>query len=482
VAGVYKFELTVTDNGGLFAKDTVQVMVDAPGNQPPVACAGADQVITLPTNTVTLDGSCSADPDNNITSYSWTKIAGAAANIATPKSAQTQVTNLVQGVYLFELTVTDASRLFSKDTVQVTVNTAAIIDTCGITNRSLINAQLIPVGNLSITREAIAIASAGNKIVFAPGYSSGTFTSRVDIFDITTNSWSTAQLSQPRAGVATAVLGDKIFFAGGWGDGNPSSRVDIYDAAANTWTTTELSDARGNMCAATAGKKVLFAGGTNGFFKYSTTVDIYDAVTNTWSASSLTGRTPTGTVGMTATSIGDKIYFAGEGSDWFAWDFGSISSTINIYDVSTNTWSLSDLSIARGFMAGIAVGTKIYWAGGLYKQPDDAFTNLVEIRDVNSGSSTFSCLFQPDAFSSAVLKNNKIVFFTAGEDMPTRWTGAPPVHNKFDIYDITTNSWSVGVLPQSMYGTSIISVNNTIYVAGGFVNGVLSNKVWKLEF
>ncbi|MGI8637503.1 MAG: hypothetical protein ACR2KZ_19065 [Segetibacter sp.] len=77
--------------------------------------------------------------------------------------------------------------------------------------------------------------------------------------------------------------------------------------------------------------------------------DIYDAVTNTWFASSLTGRTPTGTGGMTATSIGDKIYFAGDGSDWFAWNFESISSTINIYDVSTNTWSLSHFSIAGVF-------------------------------------------------------------------------------------------------------------------------------------
>jgi hypothetical protein len=27
-----------------------------------------------------------------------------------------------------------------------------------------------------------------------------------------------------------------------------------------------------------------------------------------------------------------------------------------------------------------------------------------------------------------------------------------------------------------------ISVSNIIYVAGGYVNGVLSNQVWKLEF
>ena len=129
-----------------------------------------------------------------------------------------------------------------------------------------------------------------------------------------------------------------------------------------------------------------------------------------------------------------------------------------------------------------AVGTKIYWAGGLYKQPEDAFTNLVEIHDVDNGSSTFSCLFQPNAFSSAVQKNNQIVFFTAGEDMPRRWTGPPPVHSKFDIYDINTNIWSIAVLPQTIYASSIISVNNTIYVAGGNVNGVSSKQVWKIEF
>lgn len=43
-------------------------------------------------------------------------------------------------------------------------------------------------------------------------------------------------------------------------------------------------------------------------------------------------------------------------------------------------------------------------------------------------------------------------------------------------------TWSIGVLPQNIEGASIISVNNTIYVASGYVNGVLSNPVWKLEF
>src|SRR5688572_11335372 len=90
-------------------------------NRPPVANAGADQPITLPTNSVNLNGSAT-DPDNNITSYQWSKISGPSSfTIANPNSVQTQLTNLVEGVYQFELKVTDAGGLFDKDAVQVTV-------------------------------------------------------------------------------------------------------------------------------------------------------------------------------------------------------------------------------------------------------------------------------------------------------------------------------------------------------------------------
>ena len=67
--GAYQFELKVTDDEGASARDTVMITVDsiATSNHPPVACAGADRTITLPTDTVTLNGSCSTDPDNNIT-------------------------------------------------------------------------------------------------------------------------------------------------------------------------------------------------------------------------------------------------------------------------------------------------------------------------------------------------------------------------------------------------------------------------------
>ncbi len=129
VIGTYQFELKISDNSGLSSKDTMQVIVNDPSqpNRPPVANAGADQTITLPTNTVTINGNGSIDPDNNITGYAWTKISGPASfNITNSNTAQTQVTNLVQGAYQFELKVTDARGLFSKDTVMVTVNISIV--------------------------------------------------------------------------------------------------------------------------------------------------------------------------------------------------------------------------------------------------------------------------------------------------------------------------------------------------------------------
>jgi len=125
VAGTYVFELTVTDDKGATAKDQITVKVNAAVNKPPVANAGDDITITLPISTVQLDGAASSDPDGDIKSYSWAKISGPAATIATPDAVSTAVNGLVAGTYVFELTVTDNSNATAKSSVTITVNAAA---------------------------------------------------------------------------------------------------------------------------------------------------------------------------------------------------------------------------------------------------------------------------------------------------------------------------------------------------------------------
>jgi hypothetical protein len=60
---------------------------------------------------------------SKILKYEWTKISGPAQfRIITPDSATTQITNLVAGIYQFELKVTNAYNISAKDTMVLTVN------------------------------------------------------------------------------------------------------------------------------------------------------------------------------------------------------------------------------------------------------------------------------------------------------------------------------------------------------------------------
>jgi N-acetylneuraminic acid mutarotase len=472
--GIYQFELKVTDAGGLFSKDTVRVTVvkSITNNRPPVAHAGADQDITLPTNSGTLDGHGSTDPDNNITSYAWTKISGPLlVNINNANAVQTQVTNLVQGNYQFELKVTDAGGLFSRDTVQVNVNPAANNGACDNSNRPLVNARLIPFGTLSEVRAGITVAAAGNKIVFAgaelSGWPQSYGSSRVDIYDMVTQTWSTAELRERRSGMAAVAAGNKIFFAGGrLGDGSFDtyySTVEIYDVSTNTWSVASLSEPRSYIAAAAVGNKVFFAGGEKDMnYNTSTTVDIYDLSANNWSTATLSEAR----ANISAVTVNSKIYFAGGNTQNRTY---SPSNRIDIYDNGTGLWSTSSLKAPMGLLAGIAVADKIYWARDC----------AVEIKNVNTWNSSISYLFKPgaewtiDNGQNAVLKDGKLVYFRHNDAIP----------DKFDIYNISTNTWSIGVLPQPVpKWASIISVNNEIYIAGGAIDGILSDQVWKLEF
>src|SRR5690606_7099408 len=126
--GLYIFRLTVVDNDGATAFDTVRVTVQAappPPNNAPTAYAGLDQNLTLPASVIGLNGT-GTDNDGTIVSYHWTKISGPVQGIITnPNAAMTSVTGLVEGIYTFRLTVTDDDNAIGVDQMLVTVNAAA---------------------------------------------------------------------------------------------------------------------------------------------------------------------------------------------------------------------------------------------------------------------------------------------------------------------------------------------------------------------
>lgn len=342
----------------------------------------------------------------------------------------------------------------------------------------LIAAQLEMIGLLSVGRSHMLCASAGNKIFFVGGYKVGgnwwNDPSIIDIYDIPTNTWSATSIYTGfRDGAAISSVGNKIFFAGG-GDGigdNQTAEVNIYNITTGNWSSANLSLARQGLAAATLGNKVFFAGGgylnSSANWVNSDVVDIYDNSTNTWSTSKLSE----GRMDLAAISIGNKIYFAGGRSGM------TVSKTIDIYDATTNTWSTSALSEPRAHMASIGVNNKIFWAGGLnsFSSTSPSSSDNVEIRDITTGVSSFNCIEARHGFT-AVQKDDNIIFFTGQYTNSLSGT-------RFEIYNTTTNTWSTGVLDQKILNSAIISVNNTIYVAGGSSSpGEINNEVWKLKF
>lgn len=178
-AGVYLVQLKVTDNQGAISQDTVKIIVNAaPVNQAPVANAGADISITLPVNTANLDGTSSSDPDGTISNYNWSQTSGPSqSSIATPAGSSTDVTGLVQGVYVFSLKVTDNSGAISTDVISVTVNAASNIP---------------PVAN-----------AGSSKSITLPTNGTTLDGSRSSDSDGSISSWSWSQISGPNSSTIT---------------------------------------------------------------------------------------------------------------------------------------------------------------------------------------------------------------------------------------------------------------------------------------
>ncbi|XP_069665323.1 dyslexia-associated protein KIAA0319 homolog isoform X2 [Haliaeetus albicilla] len=109
--GTYRFRLTVKDQQGLSSASVLSITVKEENNSPPRAHAGGKHVLVLPNNSVTLDGSRSAD-DQGIVSYLWIRDgqSPAAGDVihGSDHEAVLQLTNLVEGTYTFHLKVTDA--------------------------------------------------------------------------------------------------------------------------------------------------------------------------------------------------------------------------------------------------------------------------------------------------------------------------------------------------------------------------------------
>ncbi len=124
-AGTYVLRLTADDNEYSNSADVIITVSPAavPSNQTPTVNAGADQTITLPADTVSLNGIAADDglPMGSSLSVSWTTItAPAPVILANANSAATTAQFTMAGTYVLRLTATDGE-LSAIDDITITV-------------------------------------------------------------------------------------------------------------------------------------------------------------------------------------------------------------------------------------------------------------------------------------------------------------------------------------------------------------------------
>lgn len=117
----------ISDIAGNIATLSVNVIKGLANNLPPIVNAGNDASITLPTNSINLNGSVSDDglpsPPSQ-TTIAWTKVSGPANGtviFSSPNTATTAATFNIAGTYILQLQASDTS-LSASDTVTITVN------------------------------------------------------------------------------------------------------------------------------------------------------------------------------------------------------------------------------------------------------------------------------------------------------------------------------------------------------------------------
>src|SRR5262249_49429942 len=107
-SSIIVLQLTVTDNVGATATDTVQISAVL---QAPTAAIVAATSCVEGGSTVTLNGTGSSDADGTIVSYAWTQLSGPSVTLSGAGTSIASFTAPASGSLVFSLTVTDSDGL-----------------------------------------------------------------------------------------------------------------------------------------------------------------------------------------------------------------------------------------------------------------------------------------------------------------------------------------------------------------------------------
>jgi N-acetylneuraminic acid mutarotase len=264
------------------------------------------------------------------------------------------------------------------------------------------------IHELSRYYESPNAVTAGNKIFLSGGLevADRTVSDKVDVYDALTNTWTVIQLSEARLNVCAATLGNKVFFAGGvkmmqFQVFVVSNKVDIYDVSTNSWSVATLSEARSGISATAAGNQMLFAGGDYfGWQPVSNTIDIYDAVANTWTSSQLSEPR----AGICAFTLGSEAFFVGGRTGYNS----PVSRKIDVYDGKNNSWSVKEIDFFVNGAPAAVIDNKAFLFSG----------RTISVYKASSGSWAHATINEELGMFPAIIGTGNDIYIASGHPYP----------------------------------------------------------------
>jgi gliding motility-associated-like protein len=265
---------------------------------------------------------------------------------------------------LYSVTVTNATGCTANDNCYISLINANIVQTdtiiCpGSLVKLNIDTAWATIATIPFPRHSHGSVIYNNKVYIVGGHNHvlSVYPPQVDIYDISTNTWSIgANLPTPRGELVVSEVNGKIYAIGGY-DFAATNLVHEYNPATNTWIAkASMPTSRSVMSGAVYNGKIYVAGGWPGA---KDILEIYDPATNLWSTGA---NMPQGRKnGNSMVELNGKLYFIG-GQD----ASGSITyNDVFVYNPILNTWTTAAPLPANRFM-GVAYtdGVKIYYCGG----------------------------------------------------------------------------------------------------------------------
>jgi N-acetylneuraminic acid mutarotase len=270
-------------------------------------------------------------------------------------------------------------------------------------------------------------------------------------------SWLTlAPMPTARQELATAALNGKIYAIGGYdSSGTPTNIVEVYDPTTNTWSSAHpIPRALHHNSAAVAAGKLYSFGGP------STQTFVYDELNDSWSevASMLFFHVLTPAVGV----FNDKIYVAGGVNGGVG---NSKQNQVEVYDPVANTWTaLQPMRFGRNHCGGAFINGKFYVVGG--RRRFIAFdTN--EVYDPQTDTWATQAPMPTARAGIGVAAVNGELFVFGGETYDPNGGGGE-VHGEVEIFNPATNTWrSLSPMPNPRHGIWASVIGNNIFLPGG---------------